>query len=671
MRRHLHGWRKALLASVLDVLIVVVAYYLILAFRYQGAIPLRLHFHSMELWGFIAAAVGLHLALNWVFHVYSIVNKYVGLHQALWVLRAATTSVLGLLVIDLGWPTVHGRLMPLSVVVFGGYAAAVLMLAVRFYSRVFHTFSLSSVDKGRRVIVVGAGSAAEMLIRQINSSPHLGITIVGLLDDNQDLHGMRIHEYRVLGPVEDAPTVATTCNATEFFIAIPSANAAEMERLYNLIKPARLPIKTLPPLTELMDGRATLGDVRELTVEDLLGRQPIETDLAAIGKYLRGRRVLVTGAAGSIGSELCRQIAAFEPDRLVCVDRNESGLYALHEELRVRGCRSHVLVATHVQQRLKMRRIFVDNQVDVVFHAAAFKHVPLMESSPDEAVVNNVAGTLIVAEEAARAGVQRFVNISTDKAADPVSAMGASKAMAELVVRDVGHRYPESHFCSVRFGNVLNSQGSVVPIFQKQIDLGGPVTVTHPEMTRYFMSISEAVQLVLQAATLAGDGAHQGGVFILRMGEPVRILELARKMIKFTKNGHSHEIDIVYTGLRPGERMHELLVGSLERPSSTSHPFIDLLMPLPQDALGVVPGHVGFRDQVEQLLALGQTHATRDVVIKGLRRFLPTYRPFDLEAAAEGPFVAPQAAPAMATVDEIVPEAAPGRLGDAVSSAIA
>ena len=321
--------------------------------------------------------------------------------------------------------------------------------------------------------------------------------------------------------------------------------------------------------------------------------------------------------------------------------------------MRIRGFNGHVLCATHIQQRLKMRAIFAEHRPHVVFHAAAFKHVPLMESAPDEAVVNNVGGTLVVAEEAAAAGVERFVNISTDKAADPISAMGASKAMAELVVRDVGRRHPDSRFCSVRFGNVLGSRGSVVPIFRKQIDGGGPVTVTHPEMTRYFMSISEAVQLVLQAASMTGDSASEAGIFILNMGEPVRIIDVAHKMISFAKNGHSSDIEIVYTGLRPGERMHERLVGSREQSGPTAHPLIDALQPAPDSTGDVAPGHADFRNRVESLLAVGDAHADREAVIGHMRSFLPTYEPFSLVDGVDGPFIGhtadPEAAATAAT----------------------
>ncbi|MBN1630050.1 MAG: polysaccharide biosynthesis protein, partial [Thermoleophilia bacterium] len=344
------------------------------------------------------------------------------------------------------------------------------------------------------------------------------------------------------------------------------------------------------------------------------------------------------------------QIASFGPERLILVDRDESGLYALHEDLRFRGFNNYLLVTTHIQQRKKMRMVFKEHRPHVVFHAAAFKHVPLMEDSPDEAVLNNVRGTQVVAQEAAAMGVERFVNISTDKAADPISVMGASKRIAEMVVRRVGQDFPATCFCSVRFGNVLGSKGSVIPIFERQIKEGGPVTVTHEDMTRYFMSIPEAVQLVLQAATLSRSGEADRGVFILEMGEPVKILDLAQKMISFLGNGQSADIGIEFVGLRPGERLHEVLVGRREHAIPTAHPLIKLICPGPapdadsdeQDAVaatrtGLADLTADFDDKVARLIALAESHADRETMIEGLCALLRTYQASLLDEASSFP----------------------------------
>ena len=396
-----------------------------------------------------------------------------------------------------------------------------------------------------------------------------------------------------------------------------------------------MPVKTLPSLSDLIDGRISIADVRELKIEDILGRSPVQTDLASIAGYLKGRRVLVTGAAGSIGSELCRQIASFAPENLILVDRDESGLYALHEELRTYGFSRYEMVTTHIQHSEKMRLILQEHRPHVVFHAAAFKHVPLMEVCPDEAVFNNVMGTLAVVQAAGAAGVERFVNISTDKAADPISLMGASKRVAEMVVHQAGRDYPATHFCSVRFGNVLGSRGSMLPIFQKQIENGGPVTVTHKDMTRYFMSISEAVQLVLQAAAMSTQTDTEGGVFILEMGEPVSILEVAKKMILFAGNGRAADIGIEFTGLRPGERLHEALVGRFEHTVAHEPPHDRVgrsRRPTPAETVAGrarTRSRPDFAQKLERLLDLARRHPDRDSLIAAFKSLVPTYEPFE------------------------------------------
>ena len=338
---------------------------------------------------------------------------------------------------------------------------------------------------------------------------------------------------------------------------------AQLGAIVDRAGPAGLPITTLPPLEELIDGQVSLDDARALAHPRLARSPQIETDLAAIGRYLRGSRVLVTGGAGSIGSETSPPDRRLRPECLVVVDRNESGLYHLHEDLRVRGSAITWSCRRPVQQRLKMRDLFAEPRPQVVFHAAAYKHVPLMESAPDEAVMNNVGGTLIVAEEAAMAGVERFVNISTDKAADPISVMGASKAMAELVVRDIGRRYPEQPTCArSASATCWGAAAAWCPSSGGRSRSAGRSPSPTRTSSRYFMSISEAVQLVLQAASMAGDCDPRGCVFILNMGDPVKIIDVARKMISFAKDGQTAPVEIVFTGMRPGERMHELLVGS-------------------------------------------------------------------------------------------------------------
>jgi len=679
-------WRR-LLAAGLDLAIVVVVYYVILAFRFAGSVPEGMGWGSYRLTVFLTAAVIIHLTANAAFGVYWIVQRYVGLPQAKQIVKATLVSVGLLLLLDLYWPTGGARLVPLSVVVVGGLAAGAVMTGVRFYSRVFQTRSLKPVEGAKRILVVGAGAAGEMLVRQVYNTPSLKTKIVGLVDDDARLHGSFIHDCPVLGAVSAAPRLAAEHDVEEFLIAIPSATSEQMQRIHDLLEPAGLPIKTLPALSDLIAGQVSVADARALKIEDLLGRSQVNTDLAAVAGYLKDRRVLVTGAAGSIGSELCRQIAAFGSTSLVLVDRDESGLYALHEDLRARGSESYTLVTADIRQRKKMSAVCEKYRPQVVFHAAAFKHVPLMEACPDEAVLNNVLGTAVVAQEAAAAGAERFVNISTDKAVDPISVMGASKRVAEMVVRRIALDCPDTCFCSVRFGNVLASKGSVVPIFERQIRQGGPVTVTHRDMMRYFMSISEAVQLVLQAASMADVVADGMGLLMLDMGRPIRILDLAQKMIAFMHDGNAGQVRIEFTGLRPGEKLQEVLVGRQECSVPTAHPLIHLVTrasagpdaaevpgaadvaaedrrPADVAAAGNATGTgdaaaagnatgtgdaadcgnatgtsaleraglpADFDERVARLIDLARNHADREALIDALCVLIPTYRPFALE----------------------------------------
>jgi FlaA1/EpsC-like NDP-sugar epimerase len=404
----------------------------------------------------------------------------------------------------------------------------------------------------------------------------------------------------------------------------------------------------------------------------------VAADLAAIAGYLAGRRVLITGAGGSIGSELSRQIAAFGPGSLLLVDRDESALYHLHEDLKARGdAATYTLIPTDILQWAKMERLFREHRPEVVFHAAAFKHVPLMELHPDEAVLNNVKGTRIVAGLAGRYGAERVINISTDKAVDPVNVMGATKRATERLLQRLASRHPRTRYCSVRFGNVLGSRGSVVPIFQQQIANGGPVTITHPDMTRYLMMIEEAVQLVLQAAALAeevpeerwcdlpdplaGCGTH--GVFVLEMGRPVNIVDLATQMIGLLYHDTERAIALEVTGIRPGERLHEQLFCHDEESVPTCHPMVHLARARPGNG-SVLPAD--FDHRLGELLRVAERHAEPQEIIEALAACVPGYDPFDWTQVGTFPGAAERAAglgaaaPAGAPAAEAMPEAATG-----------
>jgi FlaA1/EpsC-like NDP-sugar epimerase len=390
-------------------------------------------------------------------------------------------------------------------------------------------------------------------------------------------------------------------------------------------------MKILPSLAELVSGTVSLHDARDLDIKDLLGRPGVETDIGAISEHIQGHTVLVTGAGGSIGSELCRQIARFSPRRLVVIDHDESSLYELHERLQSQGFRRYVLYPASILQREKMEKIFTLYRPRLVFHAAAYKHVPLMEMSPDEAVLNNVKGTLLVAELAAKYGTHQFINISTDKAVEPANVMGATKRVSELIVRMVGARHPETKFASVRFGNVLGSQGSVIPVFRRQIESGGPLMITHPDMTRYFMLIEEAVQLVLQAAIMCesccGDRKRSLSTFVLEMGDPVSIIDLAQRMIDFYWKDNGHSLGVEFSGLRPGEKLDERLTYPYETAVQTEHPLVKEVCAKAGTRVNGNGTH--FEKALHDLIAVAEEHGDRQAIVAGLMHCVPEYTPLD------------------------------------------
>jgi FlaA1/EpsC-like NDP-sugar epimerase len=430
------------------------------------------------------------------------------------------------------------------------------------------------VARGKEALVVGAGDAAQLVIKEMLRNPGLGYTPIGIVDDDPRKKNMRLHGIRVLGTISELPRLIRERRPDEVLIAIPSASGEVRGRIVEAARAAGLPVKTLPGLAELVSGDRDLTmQLRPVEVEDVLGREPVEVDLDGIAGYVSSEVVMVSGAGGSIGSELCRQLARLGPARLVMVDHSEPALFEVDRELtRERKFVAGVPVVADVKDTVKMRQIFDKYRPAVVFHAAAYKHVALMEANPLEAVRNNTLGTRTLADVAVEFGAKRFVLVSTDKAANPKTVMGQSKALCEWIVETWGHRADVStQFVAVRFGNVLNSSGSVIPIFRRQIAKGGPVTVTHPEMTRFFMTIPEAVQLVVQAGALA----DRGQVYVLDMGEPVRIMDLAENMIRLSGKEPGTEIPIEIIGPAPGEKLHEVLVGEGELVTPTPHPKID------------------------------------------------------------------------------------------------
>jgi FlaA1/EpsC-like NDP-sugar epimerase len=428
------------------------------------------------------------------------------------------------------------------------------------------------VARGKEVLVIGAGEAARDTIREMHRNPQLGYTPIGLVDDDPRKKNIRIHGVRVLGTTADLPHLLRDNRPDEILIAVPSASGEFRRSVVTTTRELGVPVKTLPGLHELISGEIDLAvQIRPVQVEDVLGRDPVDVDLDSAAPYVEGKTVLVTGAGGSIGSELCRQLTRLGPQRLILVELGETALFEIERELvDERGFSAAVPVLADVGNATKIRQVFERYEPNVVFHAAAYKHVPLMEANPLESVRNNALATKVVVDAAVEYGAHRFVLVSTDKAVNPKTVMGQSKAVCEWVVEAYGAREDiATRFVAVRFGNVLGSSGSVIPIFRRQIEKGGPLTVTHPEMTRFFMTIPEAASLVIQSGAIGGEG-H---VFVLDMGEPVKIVELAEQMIRLSGKDPA-EIGIDFVGARPGEKLHEELWGEGETVVATAHPKI-------------------------------------------------------------------------------------------------
>ncbi|WP_066459937.1 polysaccharide biosynthesis protein, partial [Castellaniella caeni] len=462
------------------------------------------------------------------------------------------------------------------------------------------------------VIVVGAGTAGAMLLRELARSPDW--RVVALVDDDRHKQGRDLNGCRVEGATKDLPAVLTRHGARHVILAMPSASAEALQAVTRLATDAGASLFTIPGLAELMSGRVAINVMRPVKIEDLLGRESVRIDNENVQAMLKGKRILVTGAGGSIGSELCRQLSRFEPACIVLLEASEFALYMIEQWFgEHRPEVAVVRLAGDVKDQARMAQVFADHRPQVVFHAAAYKHVPLMEvGNAWQAVRNNVLGTLTVARAARDAGVGRFVLISTDKAVNPTNVMGATKRVAEMVCEVMQQGPGTTQFHVVRFGNVLGSTGSVIPKFQSQIAHGGPVTVTHPEINRYFMSIPEAAQLVLQAAAMG----HGGEIFVLDMGEPVKIVDLARNMIRLSGFAED-EIHIEFTGLRPGEKLYEELLADAEE-----------TLPTPHEKLRIARSRAVPDGFCEEVLAwLAQAPLGDDEVRAGLKRWVPEYEP--------------------------------------------
>ena len=573
-----------------DMGVAFFSYLLTLVLRFDGAVPDR---YWLSFWRFLPAAIAIHLVVNNLCGLYGTMWRYASVDEARRVVKAGVLGGLAVVAANLlfGWAGGGPRVLPLSVTTFGGVLTLLGSGAIRFQSRLATTRRRSEGAERRSVLIVGAGSAGSLIIKDLVRNPSLGLRPVGLVDDDRRKLGRRLHGVPVLGACTAIPRLVEQRQADLILLAIPSATSEQVREIAAICEQASVTLKVLPDVHDIVGGKVSARDIRDLRIEDLLGRKQIETDLEAVVAMLRGRRVLVTGAGGSIGSEIARQVAVGGPAELVLLDHDETHLHdvrmsldELHAVRSAAEAGDAMRIKTYladIRDRERVYSVFMRCRPDIVFHAAAHKHVPVLELHPEEALATNVIGTANLADAAVATGTERFVLISTDKAINPVSVMGASKWMAEQVVRSLqdGHTV----LCAVRFGNVLGSRGSVIPTFFRQIANGGPVTVTDPNMTRYFMSVQEAVQLVLQAAALSVGGE----VFTLDMGEPVRILDLAKRLVRLSGRVPGRDIPIEIIGRRPGEKTVEDIVAPDEVPVPSSHPAIFVTRPPVPDRAGV------------------------------------------------------------------------------------
>jgi len=537
--------------AILDAAIVNLSLYLSFYLRFDGFIPGQYLAKYEDSW---PEVTGICLITFVIFNLYSRLWKFASIGELLSIISATTVGTMAVLLytfmINNTYPRSIYFIFWLLLTGFIGFSRLVLRASNHF------TETFKKMKNGKkRVLIVGAGHAGSLVIKEFKQNPELEMVPVGIIDDDKSKHGLSIYGVRVLGGREKIPYIVEAKKVEEIIIAMPSVDRREVKKIADICSATKCKVKIVPGIYELLNGKVDVRKIRDIRIEDLLGREPVRININAAKEYLKGKKVLVTGAGGSIGSELVRQVARFEPELLLLFDISENNIFDLEHQLKTYFPKQkYIPIIGSIRDVAKVEAVMAKYRPDVVFHAAAHKHVPLMELNPMEAIKNNVFGTLYVAEAAKKYKAERFILIPTDKAVNPKNVMGASKRVAEIIIQMMA-KSGDTRFAAVRFGNVLGSAGSVIPLFKKQIEAGGPVTVTHPEVTRYFMTIPEAVQLVIQAGAMAEGGE----IFVLDMGEPVKILDLATEMIKLSGLEPGKDIKIEFIGLRPGEKLHEEL----------------------------------------------------------------------------------------------------------------
>jgi FlaA1/EpsC-like NDP-sugar epimerase len=596
---------KRMMQVVSDALLASLSLSFAYVIRFDGHIQQQ---YLHQLWQVVPPLVALRLISNWRCGLYGRLWRYTGLTEVAEIgVAVLNISALMLILRALSLPflRIEGQQLSYSIIVIDMMLCFFLMTACRVLRRLQTEHAQRKHWRQpvrRRALVVGAGDAGMMVLKELNQRSDLGVDVVGLIDDDPTKTKKRIGNITVFGTTADLPRLVDTLFVEQVIIAMPSAPASEIRRIVDMCRVAEVETRILPGLFELINGRVSINQLRDVSLEDLLGRDQVKLDDASISSYIEGRTVLVTGAGGSIGSELCRQILRYEPRKIVLLGKGENSIFGIQQELVRRLAQRHapveiVAVIADIRDEKRIEYIFETQKPDLVFHAAAHKHVPLMEANINEAVTNNIFGTRVVAEMARKYKVQKFVLVSSDKAVNPTSVMGASKRVAEIIIQNLAASTSATKYVAVRFGNVLASRGSVIPLWRQQIASGGPVTVTHPDVTRYFMLIPEAVQLILQAGAF-GSG---GEVFVLDMGKPVKILDLANDLIKFSGLTPGVDIKIEFTGLRPGEKLFEELLTEAEGLSRTASEKIFVGKASPPDGPEVAAALQRFKGYVEAL----------------------------------------------------------------------
>lgn len=605
--------QRRLLVFVLDLLLIAGAFGLSFLLRFDFRIPAE--FVPLFKQGVLVALLVKPLVFV-VSGMYRSLWKYASLQDGIEIVKVVTASsfAAGFILIYLR----HVAPYPRSIFILDWVLLLGLIIASRLVWRVYReTVILPQLQNasGLKTLIVGAGETGSLLLKEIRRQSDSVFSVVGFVDDDPRLSGMKLHGVPVLGSTDQLADLIDLHGIEDVIIAIPSATGTTIRDIIKSCEHLKVRFKTLPAIQDIIEGKVSVSQIRDVEIDDLLGRAPVVLDEAAIQSYLTGKRVLITGAAGSIGSEICRQVVCFAPQKLILLDSAETPLYQIEKELAEQYPAVRIVpILADIRQEQRLDFVFETFMPEVVFHAAAYKHVPMVEYNPVEAVTNNIIGTRLLAERAHLHRVANFVMISTDKAVNPTNIMGASKRAAELFVQGLAG-LSCTNFTTVRFGNVLGSNGSVIPLFQEQIKNGGPVTVTHPEVIRYFMTIPEASQLVLQAGCI-GNG---GEIFVLDMGEPVRIVELAEELIRLSGFVPYEEIDIVFTGLRPGEKLFEELLIAGEGIKPTRHAKIRVLD-------GVAVDLEATKARIDQL-SEKVTQSDFVGLMEGLKNLVPEFQP--------------------------------------------